>query len=60
MVGVWIVFGVLQIWITAFTMNTFGQRVRYTLGLVGITLAGDGTAPPPATRPAQGPAEEGT
>jgi hypothetical protein len=60
MVGVWIVFGVLQVWITAFTINTFGQRARYTLGLVGITFAGDASAPPPATRPAQGPAEEGT
>ena len=35
--GVWIFFGVLVVWSVASTRFGFGQRLRYTLGLVGIT-----------------------
>ena len=42
--GVWIFFGVLQIWVTGVPVNTFAQRARYTLGLVGIVLDADSPA----------------
>jgi len=56
--GVWIVFGVLQIWITGLTINTFAQRARFTLGLVGITLGAEAHSPAPPLEGAPEPHEE--
>src|SRR6185503_20292068 len=53
--GVWIVFGVLQVWITGLTINTFGQRARFTLGLVGITLGAEAHPHMPPAKSAQEP-----
>ena len=37
--GVWIFFGVLHVWSVASTKHGFGARLRFSLGLVGITVA---------------------
>ena len=48
--AVWIVFGGLQIWLTP-VINTSVQRARFTLGLVGITLAADPPSPAAPAKP---------
>ncbi len=61
--GVWMVFGMLQIWLVDPTGVTYGERARFCLGLVGITGAADAraSAPLPATREGTSePHENGT
>jgi hypothetical protein len=40
MAGVWVFFGVLYVWSIASTRHGFGDRLRFSLGLIGITWGG--------------------
>ena len=39
--GVWVFFGVLHVWSVGSSTYGFDQRVRFSLGLVGITASHD-------------------